>query len=234
MTDPRPTLLLTRPFAAGQEFTETFKARFGADWPTLLSPLMETQPLSPELPQRPFAHIAFTSQAAVPVFARLTADRTQTAWCVGQRTALAAKAAGFAIRQGAGDAHALARIIRTERPAGAILWPHGAQTAHDLAADLSAAGFDVTALLVYAQQPLAPTPAAQMLLAGGAPVLLPLFSPRSARLAVTAFGAHAAPLRVAALSPAVANAAAGLAPERLSIARTPDSESLLAALAALI
>lgn len=234
MSDPRPTLLLSRPIAASRRFADAFRARFGADWPIVICPLMETQNLSPALPPRPFAHLAFTSEAAVAAYARLTVDRTPTAWCVGRRTARAAAAAGFAVRQGPGDAAALANLIRAERPTGAFLWPHGAHVARDLAADLSAAGFDVAALPVYAQHPLAPSSKAQTLLAGGRPVLLPLFSPRSARLAASAFVGHAAPLRIAAFSPAVADAATDLGPERLSIASEPDSESLLAALAALI
>lgn len=234
MNDPRPALLLTRPAAASQRFADGFRARFGADWPIVISPLMETRLLSPDLPETPFAHVAFTSETAVAAYSRLTRDRTPTTWCVGQRTAQAAQAAGFAARQGQGDAETLIKLIRTERPAGPFLWPHGAHLARDLAADLGAAGFDVTSLQVYAQRAIGPTAEAMALLAGDSPVLLPLFSPRSARLAADAFAAHVAPIRVAALSQAVAKAAAGLSPERLSIARTPESECLLDALAALI
>ncbi len=234
MSDPRPTLLLTRPLATSRRFADGFRARFGQDWPIVLCPLMETQHLSPDLPDKPFAHVAFTSETAVAAYARLSGDRTPIAWCVGQRTALAARTAGFPVRQGPGDAEALMNLIRAERPAGAFLWPRGAQIARDLASELRAAGFEITGLQVYTQRAADPTAGAMALLAGDRPLLLPLFSPRSARLAADAFGAHAAPIRVAALSPAVADAAGRLAPERLSIAGKPESESLLDALAALI
>lgn len=233
MTRPRPTLLLTRPLAASQRFAQAFRGRFGADWPVVISPLMATTFLAPDLPDVEPEHLLFTSETAVAAHCRLTAGRRATAWCVGPRTTAAARAAGFAVREGPGDAPALAALLKASPPGGAILWPHGADIAHDLVADLAQAGIALRALTVYRQGPCPPTALAAELLATPRPVLLPLFSPRSARLVIDAFPDAAAPLLVAALGPAVAAAAAPLRPQRLSVADRPDSESLLAALGAL-
>ena len=234
MKDPRPPLLLTRPLAASERFAAAFRTRFGADWPVILSPLMRVEFLSPDLSSAPVDHLVFTSETAVGAYARLARDRRATAWCVGPRTAAAARTAGFAVQDAAGDGRRLAMMIKSSDVAGRILWPHGADVAHDIAADLSADGIKTDGLVVYTQATLDPSPAAMALMEGADPVLLPLFSPRSARLAVRAFGRATAPLLVAALSPAVAAAASPLAPRRMTTAAKPDSESLLEAMAALI
>jgi len=233
VTRPRPTLLLTRRLAASLRFAQAFRGRFGADWPVVISPLMVTTFLAPDLPDEAPDQILFTSETAVEAFVRLTSDRRATAWCVGPRTSAMALAAGFGVREGPGDALALAAQIRAAPPGGRMLWPRGAHTAHDFETDLAQVGLPVRCVTVYRQEPVPPTREATDLVAALDPILLPLFSPRSARLASDAFAAAVAPLLVAALSPAVAEAAGPLHPQRLSVADRPDSESLLAAMAAL-
>jgi uroporphyrinogen-III synthase len=64
-------------------------------------------------------------------------------------------------------------------------------------------------------------------------VIIPLFSPRSAAI-LADFGPFAAPLLLAAISPAVAEKAAILAPTQLQVADSPDAAGMLAAIARLI
>lgn len=234
MKDPRPPLILTRPLAASERFAAAFRTRFGADWPVILSPLMRVEFLSPDLPSSPVDHLVFTSETAVAAYARLARDHHATAWCVGPSTAAAARSAGFVVKDAAGDGRRLAMMIKSSHVAGRILWPHGTDVAHDIAADLAADGIATDSLVVYAQATLNPSPAAIVLMNGAEPLLLPLFSPRSARLAVRAFGRATAPLLVAALSPAIAAAASPLRSRRMTTAARPDSESLLEAMAVLI
>jgi uroporphyrinogen-III synthase len=87
--------------------------------------------------------------------------------------------------------------------------------------------------VVYDQRAVPLTNEARRLLAGDRAVVVPLFSPRSADL-LLAQGPFAAPLRVAALSPAVAARAEGLCPERMVVAERPDGVAMMDAVASLI
>lgn len=230
MPDHRPPLLLTRPATASARFAAAFRANFGADWPVVLSPLMETIWRSPRLDLDGVAALIFSSETAVQGYCRLQTTRNLRAWCVGVRTAEAARVAGFDAVEGPGDAARLADMILRAGADGKMLWPHGKQVAFDIADRLNRAGTETVSVTVYDQKTLPPTDAARALVAGSDPVLLPLFSPRSAALACAAFADSRAPLWVAALSPSIADACAPLGPRRLSVAVRPDSESLLAAL----
>ncbi len=98
---------------------------------------------------------------------------------------------------------------------------------------LQAAGRQAAGAVVYDQRPCPLTDAARALLDAPAPVLVPLFSPRTAALfAETA--PHRAALWVAALSSAVADALGDLPVARRVTAARPDAAAMLAAIASLI
>lgn len=230
MPHHRPPLLLTRPAAASARFAAAFRAQVGADWPVVFSPLMETVWRSPTLDLDGVAGLIFSSENAVHAYCRLQTTRNLRAWCVGVRTAEVARRAGFDTVAGPGDAAGLAGMILAAGGTGRMLWPRGQQVAVDIADILNRAGTGTVSVIVYDQNALAPSAAARALMAGRDPVLLPLFSPRSAMLARAAFPDHRAPLWIAALSQLVAEACSSLGASRLSVALRPDSESLLATL----
>lgn len=226
----RPPLLLTRPEDASIRFAAQFRARFGADWPVLISPLMRTLWLTPQVTTSDLTGAIFTSETAVRAFARLSPDRGLRAFCVGPRTAQTATALGFDVCSGPGDAPGLARLIAANCSGARLLYPHGTEVAQDMEQLLEPTGLEIVSLTVYDQSPLALTADALGLLATQSPILLPLFSLRSVRLfAGCAPPGHPA-LRIAALSLAVAQGAAVLNPQHLFTAERPDSEALLAAL----
>ena len=91
-------------------------------------------------------------------------------------------------------------------------------------------------ITVYDQQALPLSAAGRALLRGQAPVVLPLFSPRSARLAAQAARDAAAPLWLAAISAAAAAAwgqAGGPVPARRVVADAPDAGGMARVIAAL-
>jgi uroporphyrinogen-III synthase len=181
------------------------------------------------------AQLAFTSENAVAVAAPQLGGTGRRAWCVGDRTAAAARAAGFDAVSAGGDAAALAALIARSAPAGEVLHLSGRHQRGDLVARLASAGRAARRLAVYDQAARPLSTAARAALAGAAPVLAPLFSPRSAALFSDAVADGArAPLLVAALSPAVAAAWAGPAHARLEVAERPDAEALLAAMGRLV
>ncbi|WP_347311680.1 uroporphyrinogen-III synthase [Defluviimonas sp. SAOS-178_SWC] len=233
--DPnRPTLLLTRPEAQSRRFADSFRARFGADWPVVISPLSEIALLSPELPEGHWPDLIFSSENVVQAYAHLTSDRSATAWCVGGHTASVAKAAGFRTRTGPGDAEGLCKAIIAAGTVTRLLYPRPVHAAGAVQKTMEFAGIETVSVVLYDQIARPPSADALRLLAGPTPVLLPLFSPRSAALAADAFEARSAPLWIAAISNATAEAGRGLRAARRIVASRPDAEAVLDALGELI
>lgn len=234
-----PPILLTRPVPQSDRFAGQIRARFGPQTRVITSPVLAPDYLDANLPAdlaQNLAGLIFTSETAVAALARLWPTAALPAWCVGDRTAEAARRAGHAARSASGDAAALVAAILADPPAGRLLHARGADSRGDVATHLTAAGIQTVEVTVYAQRPQPLSDAALHLLAAPAPVIVPLFSPRSAVLftAARSQGVHLAPLWVAALSPAVVQAAQGLHPSQSAIARRPDAAALLDAIEALI
>ncbi len=225
------TLLLTRPEDASRRFAVAVEDALGGGWRVVVCPLMETRFLTVPLPD--CDTLVFTSETAVRAVARLGTDRRALAWCVGPRTEEAARAAGFSTKRGGGTAEELVAAILADRPVGAVFCPRAQDQAVDVAKLLNLAGIETVSEVVYAQIAQSPTDEACDLLAGTDPVILPLFSARSARLAVAAFHGHRAPLCVAAISAQVAKEAEGLGAGEVFVAETPDAAGMIGALARL-
>lgn len=228
------TLLLTRPAAQARRFAREAETRLGRFGQVIVSPLMEIVPIEPFPEVTDAAELAFTSENGVAVAAPRLGGTGRRAWCVGDRTAEAARAAGFeAVSAGGdgGDAAALAALIGRARPAREILHLSGRHQRGDLAARLAGAGLPARRVPVYDQAARPLSEAARAALGGTSPVIAPLFSPRSAALLSEAVAdGTRAPLLVAVLSPAVVSAWTGPAPGALEVADRPDAAALLAAM----
>ncbi|MCA0271764.1 MAG: uroporphyrinogen-III synthase [Proteobacteria bacterium] len=227
MAGNRPTLLLTRPAEPARRFLDEVRAA-GGDLRAVISPLMAPRFIDVDLPD--CEGIVFTSETAVAAVARLGGDRSALAWCVGPRTGAAAKTAGFPVIEGSGTAEDLARELAVRRPAGRLFCPLAQDQAFDIEMALNSAGIDTVSAVVYAQEPCPPTAEAISLMAATGPVILPLFSNRSARLAVATFRGHRAPLLIAAMTAGIAEAARDLDAERVAIASSPDAAALARAI----
>lgn len=231
---PALPVLLTRPKAQGEAFARDLAARFGTRVRPVLSPLMAPSFLTPDLPEGPFAAVIFTSATGVTTALPVRAGLPARAFCVGQKTAEAARAAGFQPTSADGDAEALLSLILANPPAGRLLHLRGLEARGDLAGRLSAAGIPTIGLVTYRQDPQALSPEALALLQAPGPVILPLFSPRSATMLIRVLPPDAkAMLYLAALSPTVAKAA-NFPSTRLITAARPDADAMLAAIAELI
>ena len=95
--------------------------------------------------------LAFTSAAGVAAFATLTGERGLVIFTVGDATAGAARAAGFAdVRSAGGDVHALADLIAAATPRPSlVLNPIAAAPAADLPALLAERRVSARAVVVY-------------------------------------------------------------------------------------
>jgi uroporphyrinogen-III synthase len=228
-------VLITRPLVEAQAFRASLAVRLGERVCALVTPLMAVEYLLPDLPAGPFAAVIFTSASAVAGAVRLQAELPRCAFCVGAATAERARAAGFSAVSADGDADALVEMVRAASPVGRLLYLRGKDTRGEVAERLNSAGIETESLVVYRQTPQPLAPEAQALLRSEGPVLVPLFSPASARLFAAALPDDArAILYLVALSRAVADAAASVPREALVLARRPDAEAMLDAVATLL
>ena len=188
----------------GAEATAARLAALGFE--ALVDPLLDVRDLSPVLDLTGVAALAFTSVNGVAAFARLDDDRTRPVFAVGDRTAQAARAAGFAdVISADGDVAALAALIvaQTSDLDGAVLHPSAQEPAGDLLSPLAQAGLSARRLAVYETVERNPLPETLERLAELDTVLL--HSPRAARKLSEVLAKRPAPaLRALCLSAAVA------------------------------
>ncbi|MCC1491208.1 uroporphyrinogen-III synthase [Cognatishimia sp. F0-27] len=230
MTQPRPILLMTRPPDQAAAFVRTVTCDAEApDCETLYAPLFEIVPKGdlPELGQ--FDHLIFTSGNGVAAFADAlgaVAPPAIPAWCVGDATAAAARALGLEARSAKGDADRLVKTMRDAGVTGRGLHLRGHHARGNVAGRLTAAGLPTDDVVIYDQRARPLTSEACAALDGTRPVVLPIFSPRSARL--LAERTTRAPLLVVAMSDSVAKAAAALHMTEISVARRPNAQEMRA------
>jgi uroporphyrinogen-III synthase len=235
MAEPE-TLILTRPRAQAEAFATAVEAAMPGRFAVLVAPLMTIAPVAGALDLDGLQGIVFSSANGVEQFAARSAERRFVAWCVGDMTAAAARAAGFEAVSADGDVDDLAAlVIAANRPgAGAFLHVRGRHAAGDLLGALAAAGVPARAAEIYDQVPRPIEGEARARLAAGDPAVVALFSPRSARLFAAQALREAWPLArvtAVALSPAADAALAGLPLGRRIVAATPGRAGILAALA---
>lgn len=209
-----PLCLLTRPEAQSRAFAAELP---GIE--VLIAPILRIAPVDFD-PARAEAAVGFvfTSANAVP-FAG--AARGRPALCVGAQTADAARAAGFAVIEGPGDAEGLLPLL-----AGREDWLHlhGRHRAREL---------PVPGMAVYDQiaEPL--TAVANDAIMAARPLILPIFSPRSAVLLSEALADALAPVTAVAISDRADAAYTGPAMARF-VAPQPDRAGMAQVILSLI
>ncbi len=232
------TLILTRPRHQSEAFAAAVAEALPGRFAVLVAPLLDIVPVpGAPLDLSGLQGIVFSSANGVEQFAARSSERGLVAYCVGEMTAAAARAAGFEAVSADGDVHDLATLVLSAHRKGAEAFLHvrGRHAAGNLVGSLAAVGVPARAAEIYDQVPLALDGPARALLAAGGPAVVALFSPRSARLFAAAARAGRWPLaRVAAVSISAAADAAldGLGLGRRVVAGTPGRAGMLAALAA--
>lgn len=192
----------------------------------LVDPLLEIRDLTPTVDLTGVAALTFTSANGVEAFAKLTPVRDLPVFAVGEATAQAARAAGFAQASSAdGDVEALAQRLIETRP-GLVLCAGAREPAADLPALLATAGVEARSLAVYAAEGGSPAPGTLARLPELDAVLL--HSPRAARALAAVLAASPTPnLRALCLSPAVAEPLANAPLKSVAFAPRPRESALL-------
>lgn len=229
VSQSRPDVLNLRPQPQATRFHAVLRARYGQDLRIYDSPLLAPRFLMPTLPEGRFGAVIFTSETGVAASKGLGQDVPRLAFCVGGRTAQVAQAAGFETITAEGDAVSLLAILQQHTDKAPFLHLHGREVTGDISGDLRRLGLPATGVVVYAQEAQPLTPEVCQRLAQGGPLLVPLFSPRSARLFRAALEgiALAENLQVLALSPAVATAFGLYHGPKIAVAKSPEQAELL-------
>ncbi len=220
-----PTILITRPEPGASRFIAALRDLPGGDLPVVLSPVLSIQPQGALPDLAGVRWLIFTSQYGVFRFAQLSARRDIPAYCVGDTTAQAAEAAGMRAISCAGDARDLLARIAADGSTGPMLHLRGTHAAADVAGALTAAGTPATEAVLYSQRRIPLNDAALACLMGTAPVIAPVFSPRSAAMLLEG-ACVTAPLVILAISRAAADRVPGGAAQACIVADRPDAAGM--------
>jgi uroporphyrinogen-III synthase len=230
-------ILLTRP----REDAERLAAKLAAlGHNVVIEPLIAIAPIDAvELPLDGVQALLFTSANGVRAFARASDRRDLRVMAVGDATANAALAAGFArVESAGGDVEDLARLVRQRLSTadGPLLHVAATDVAGDLKTELEQAEFSVRRIALYRAEPVAQlSEAAVSALRAGEIDVAVVFSPRTAQTFVKLvreadIADACTKVVLVGLSSNVTEAAAGLNWKARVAAGRPDEPSIIAAI----
>ena len=226
-------LLITRPVQAALRFQAQAETALGPFAATVIAPLQAIVPLP--VTQPPLAHeeIVLTSENGVLALRAACPATTGKVWCVGQRTAQAARQAGFDVVDTRATAAELAEALLRAPPVAPLVHVAGRHRQSDLAAILGAHGRVMRTLEIYDQEAVPLPEQALALLREPVGIVAPLFSPRSAALLFRVAEGRKARIHAVAISAAAARNWVPLAGEHVAIAATPDAKGVINAIGSL-
>lgn len=196
---PQITLLLTRPLRGSDAFWQALPTNLRSDLIPMISPLIRINPLDHTFLK--VTDAVFTS-ANGPLFG--PAGHGKTAYCVGAQTTRAATDAGWIAKHFGNTADELVGRLIEAPPSAPLTHLCGVHTRGDIAARLRAAGINADQIETYDQVAQSLSDQATALLRRETLVILPLFSPRTARQFANQHQGGAN-LHIIALSAAVAS-----------------------------
>ena len=199
----------------------------------LVAPLLRVRPIpGAALDLDGVGALAFTSANGVAAFVDRSAARGLPVFAVGDATAAAARAAGFAeVRSAEGDVAALARLILKLRPPAPILHVAPRERSGDLAGTLTAQGVACRTAELYesAVADRLPAAAAEALEAAAIDAVL-VHSPKAAAAVARLIDSAEEGVAVFALSLACAEPLERAGFRAIAVAAAPTEAALLALL----
>ncbi|GAA6191456.1 uroporphyrinogen-III synthase [Phaeobacter sp. NW0010-22] len=218
-------LLMTRPRAASHRFVAQLSPELQETLEVICSPLLDIQPTGTAIDLTGVRGLIFTSSNGVNIAARQVEDRELPVFCVGAATTEMAHRAGWQATNAGETSEALIGALLQRRPESPLLHLRGEHVRGNIAQTLTQLGLSVRDQAIYDQRLLEFSPEARAALDGVAPVIAPLFSPRTARQFAD-LGAGNAPIWFAALSDAVAKPLETISFQDLRIAKRPESDAM--------
>ncbi|MCF6232431.1 MAG: uroporphyrinogen-III synthase [Rhodobacteraceae bacterium] len=227
------TLLMTRPLESAKQFVAQLPAETRGLVTPIYSPLIDIVPSVTALDFGNARGLVFTSANGVRIAAGLNDQRHIPCYCVGKATTQTARQAGWQAEYMGENSDALIRTLHQNRPSAPLLHIRGAHARGAVAARLTALGCATVDQVIYDQPLLAFNNKARQALAGAAPILAPLFSPRTARHFADIVSSKA-PLLLVGLSKAVTDPVKALKYNKLCVAEQPNTKAMIRCIVALI
>jgi len=219
-------LLMTRPIDAAQRFVSTLPVALTTGMQVIYAPLIKVQPLHQCINLDGVSAVIFTSAHGVSAAAGSLDGCDLRAYCLGQRTTLSAQNAGWQAEQCGMTADELVTNLLQQKPRGMLLHLRGRHTRGHVAARISAAGLNCREQVIY-DQPLLPlTKQALSALSSSTDLVVPLFSPRTARQFADLCPMDAA-IHLIAMSDAVADPLKSLKYKDLRICSEPEARAMM-------
>lgn len=230
MPETFATLLLTRPRAESERLATQLRDVDISGIRILIAPLIEIVPTGTSVDLGEFRGVIFTSANGVRFAGP---GRGMAAFCVGPATCAAAAAAGWKAQLSGATSDELVATLLAGRPAGPLLHVSGIHKRGNVARRLTEAGFDTREADVYEQRQLPLAREAQDALAAEQPVIVPVFSPRTARQFVS-LARPTAPLHLVAISETVMAELSGLPAMTRHVAAEPNVRRMIDAIAKIL
>ncbi|MBU2889643.1 uroporphyrinogen-III synthase [Celeribacter halophilus] len=221
-----PTVLITRPKDDAQRLSQELE-RCVPDLRVLIAPVMQICATSFDLPDMSFDYLLLTSRHAVPA---ADACLGLPVYCVGDATRAAAQARGHRVCAVYPDAEALVTDL-AEHKGKRALHLHGRHTRGNVSDRLSSAGLETKSRVVYEQVPRRWSEAERQNIHAQSHLLLPLYSPRSARLAAENLQGFAGDVSLIGLSQACLDGWSGITPVSGICLERPDGQAMVRAIA---
>jgi|TARA_B110000908_G_scaffold164675_1_gene213015 uroporphyrinogen-III synthase len=218
---PQINLLLTRPMAASHTFWEALNSETRQLLQPIVSPLIKINPITSGLEIS--GSVIFSS---VNGALNGPAGDGRIAYCVGAMTTQAALTAGWAAIQAGETANQLVLNLLNRKVGVSLTHLSGVHTRGNIAEILSAGGVSTKRIVVYDQEVCALTSQATEALSVNFPLLVPLFSPRTARSFADQNNGQAA-LHIIALSQDVADQVSDLTLETLTVLDHPTRLAMI-------
>jgi len=219
-------LLITRPAPKAHGFAQRVAGDLPAGAQTIVSPVLRIVPVDGRVDLNGVSGLVISASSALPFVPADAVGRQFSAYCVGRNTTQTARDAGLKAQFCGETAQDLINTILQDSPGGRLLHLRGTHARGDIANSLTNGGQPCGEAIVYDQIPQELSHVAHQALVGPHPVVVPVFSPRSAAvLGQQAIDARA-PIVLVALSPAVAEAWSGPVPAETLCAARPDAASM--------
>ena len=223
---PAPLILLTRPQAAAEALAEALCRQGVAQDRILIAPLMETRATGADWSPDGYRGFVFTSSEGVRHATAAHDLRWRPAYCVGDRTAEVAAAAGMESTSAGGTVDDLVALVAARKPAAPLLHLRGEETRGEAAARLTRAGTPAQEVAIYRQEAQPLDPAILSRLAEASVVVAPVYSPLSATRLAAELGVNPVRTHLVAISAAVAAEWPSRASGRVTLADRPDGASM--------
>lgn len=216
-----PVLLMTRPTEDSDRFVAGLGALHGVQ--VVTSPLICIRVAKTIAMPSPEG-IIFTSSNGVRAASQLGVARGP-AFCVGTRTTEKARAAGWDALQAGETADQLVEKLSKLRPNAPLVHLRGKHVRGEIAQRLTEQGLATFESILYEQDTLPLSAAALDVLKGNRLVIVPLFSPRTARQFADTFEGNAH-LSVVAMSNAVADSVKHLKYHDIVVSDAPTAQAM--------